>query len=86
MNGDARLSLLTASDLRGGTDEQKRARARDVYLLLLNPQFFMRVFGLFIGESVLELWQYFRDVTAGVEPRLNRLHKGYPFILSLIHI
>ena len=80
MNGDARLSLLTASDLRGGTDEQKRARARDVYLLLLNPQFFMRVFGLFIGESVLELWQYFRDVTAGVEPRLNRLHKGYPFI------
>ena len=82
MNGDARLSLLTASDLRGGTDEQKRARARDVYLLLLNPQFFMRVFGLFIGESVLELWQYFRDVTAGVEPRLNRLHKFYPFIRS----
>jgi len=82
MNGDARLSLLTASDLRGGTDEQKRARARDVYLLLLNPQFFMRVFGLFIGESILELWQYFRDVTAGVEPRLNRLHKFYPFIRS----
>jgi len=82
MNGDARLSLLTASDLRGGTDEQKRARARDVYLLLLNPQFFMRVFGLFIGESVLEVWQYFRDVTAGVEPRLNRLHKFYPFIRS----
>jgi uncharacterized membrane protein YvlD (DUF360 family) len=82
MNGDATLSLLTASDLRGGTDEQKRARARDVYLLLLNPQFFMRVFGLFIGESVLELWQYFLDVTAGVEPRLNRLHKFYPFIRS----
>jgi len=82
MNGDATLSLLTASDLRGGTDEQKRARARDVYLLLLNPQFFMRVFGLFIGESVLEVWQYARDVAAGVEPRLNRLHKFYPFIRS----
>jgi uncharacterized membrane protein YvlD (DUF360 family) len=82
MNGDARLSLLTASDLRGGTDEQKRARARDVYLLLLNPQFFMRVFGLFISESVLEVWQYFRDVASGVEPRLNRLHKFYPFIRS----
>ena len=82
MNGDAALSLLTASDLRGGTDEQKRARAADVYLLLLNPNFFMRVFGLFIGESVLEVWQYFRDVSAGVQPRLNRLHKFYPFIRS----
>jgi uncharacterized membrane protein YvlD (DUF360 family) len=82
MNGDAALSLLTASDLRGGTAEQKRARARDVYLLLLNPNFFMRVFGLFIGESALEVWQYFRDVAAGVQPRLNRLHKFYPFIRS----
>jgi hypothetical protein len=82
MNGDATLSLLTASDLRGGTAEQQRARARDVYLLLLNPNFFMRVIGLFIGESVLEVWQYFRDVAAGVQPRLNRLHKFYPFIRS----
>lgn len=82
MNGDATLSLLTASDLRGGTAEQQRARARDVYLLLLNPHFFMRVLGLFIGESILEVWQYFRDVTAGVQPRLNRLHKFYPFVRS----
>ena len=82
MNGDATLSLLTASDLRGGTPEQQRARARDVYLLLINPQFFMRVLGLFIGESVLEVWQYFRDVSAGVEPRLNRLHKFYPLVRS----
>ena len=82
MNGDATLSLLTASDLRGGTAEQQRARASDVYLLLLNPNFFMRVFGLFIGESILEVWQYIRDVSAGVEPRLNRLHKFYPFIRS----
>lgn len=80
MNGDAEISLLTAADLRGGTPEQKRARARDVYLLLLNPNFFMRVLGLFIGESILEVWQYFRDVMGKVEPRLNRLHKGYPFI------
>lgn len=80
MNGDATLSLLTASDLRGGTAEQQRARARDIYLLLLNPNFFMRVLGLFIGESFLEIWQYIRDISAGVEPRLNRLHKGYPFI------
>jgi uncharacterized membrane protein YvlD (DUF360 family) len=80
MNGDATLSLLTASDLRGGTPEQKRARAADIYLLLLNPNFFMRVIGLFIGEAVTEVWQYGRDVAAGVQPRLNRLHKFYPFV------
>jgi hypothetical protein len=80
MNGDAAISLLTASDLRGGTDEQKRDRARDIYLLLLNPNFFMRVLGQFIGESVLEVWQYIRDIISGVQPRLNRLHKAYPFV------
>ena len=48
-NGDATVSLLTASDLRGGTPEEQRARARDVYTLLLNPNFFLRVIGLVIG-------------------------------------
>jgi uncharacterized membrane protein YvlD (DUF360 family) len=80
MNGDARISLLTAADLRGGTDEQKRARARDIYLLLINPNFFMRVLGMFIGDAILEIYQYTRDVLADTQPRLNRLHKAYPFI------
>ncbi len=80
VNGDASVSLLTASDLRGGTDEQKRARAGDVYLLLLNPNFFMRVIGLYLGEVMLEVWQYARDVVRRTQPRLNRLHKFYPFV------
>jgi uncharacterized membrane protein YvlD (DUF360 family) len=80
VNGDAVLSLLTASDLRGGTAEQKRARARDVYTLLLDPNFFMRVIGQFLGEALLEVWQYLRDVVGGVQPRLNRLHHAYPFV------
>ncbi|HNS38628.1 MAG TPA: phage holin family protein [Promineifilum sp.] len=80
VNGDATISLLTASDLRGGTDEQKRARADDVYLLLLNPNFLMRVIGLFFGEVVLEIWQYTRDLIRNTQPRLNRLHKFYPFV------
>jgi hypothetical protein len=79
-NGDAALSLLTASDLRGGTAEQKRTRARDVYMLLLNPHFFMRVIGLVFGEALLEVGQYTLDVARDVQPRLNRLHKFYPFV------
>ena len=80
VNGDAALSLLTAADLRGGTAEQKRARARDVYTLLLDPNFFMRVIGLVVGESLLEMGQYVGDVVRGVQPRLNRLHKAYPLV------
>ncbi len=83
MNGDASLSLLTASDLRGGTGEQKKARAQDVYLLLLNPNFFMRVIGLVIGEALTEVWQYTRDVLSGVQPRLNRLRHFYPFVRAV---
>jgi len=79
-NGDAAISLLTASDLRGGTPEERRARARDVYTLLLNPNFFLRVIGLVIGEALLEVWQYVRDVAGGVQPRLNRLHNFYPLV------
>lgn len=79
-NGDATVSLLTASDLRGGTPEEQRARARDVYTLLLNPNFFLRVIGLVIGEALLEVWQYVRDVAGDVQPRLNRLHHFYPLV------
>lgn len=82
VNGDADISLLTASDLRGGTPEQRLARAHDVYLLLLNPDFMMRVVGLFVGETLLEVGQYARDVLAGTRPRLNRLRNFYPFVRS----
>ena len=78
LDGDARLALLTATDLTGGQDEEKKARARDIYLLLLNPHFFLRVVGKFIGEALLEIWQYTMDVVRDVQPRLNRLTGFYP--------
>jgi uncharacterized membrane protein YvlD (DUF360 family) len=78
LDGDARLSLLTATDLTGGEDEERKARARDIYLLLLNPHFFLRVVGKFIGEALLEVWQYTTDVVRNVQPRLNRLAGFYP--------
>lgn len=78
LDGDARLSLLTATDLSGGEDEERQARAHDIYLLLLNPHFLLRVVGKFIGEMGLEVWQYSLDVVRGVQPRLNRLSGFYP--------
>ncbi|NOX63507.1 MAG: hypothetical protein GXP42_16410 [Chloroflexi bacterium] len=80
MNGDAKHSLLTLADLQAGDAQQRKERARDIYLLLLNPYFLMRVIVLFLWDALVEVWQYGKAVARGVEPRLNRLHGGYPFI------
>lgn len=80
LNGDAAKSLLTLADLRGGTPEEKRRRAQDIYLLMINPYFIMRTFVLLIGEALLEVWQYYRDRWNNVQPILNRIKHGYPLV------
>ena len=78
MNGDARNSILTLADLRGGSPEEKKQRARDLYLLMLDPYFFTRTIILFLWDILVELWQAFRQRIKNERPRLNRLHKAYP--------
>jgi len=80
MNGDAHKSLLTLADITSGDKEEKKQRARDIYLLMLNPYFFTRTLIFFFADVILELWQGFQQRIHNVEPRLNRLHKGYPFM------
>ncbi len=80
MNGDAAKSLLTLADFRTEDAEQKRRRAEDIYLLMLNPYFFLRTLVLFFGDALLELWQGLRQRVRNVQPRLNRLHRAYPFL------
>ncbi len=80
MNGDAKHSLLTLADLMSGSEQQRAERARDISLLLLNPYFLIRVIVLFLWEALVEVWQYTKAVLRKEEPRLNRLHGGYPFI------
>jgi uncharacterized membrane protein YvlD (DUF360 family) len=79
-SGDAEKSILTFSKILEGTPEDKRKRARDMYLLMRNPTFFMRVLVLFFGDVLLELWQGWQQRRKDVQPRLNRLHNGYPFL------
>ena len=78
--GDAEKSILTASNFKTGTPEEKKRRAEDIYLLALNPYFLMRVIVLFLGDVILEVWQGWRQRSKKVEPRLDRLHKFYPFV------
>ena len=80
MNGDAKKSLLTLAGLRTADEEEKKQRARDVYLLMLDPYFFTRTLVFFLADVIRELWQAWRQRAKDVQPRLNRLHKGYPFI------
>jgi uncharacterized membrane protein YvlD (DUF360 family) len=78
--GDAEKSVLTASNFKTGSPEEKKRRADDIYLLALNPYFLMRVIVLFLGDVILEVWQGWRQRSMKVEPRLDRLHKFYPFV------
>jgi uncharacterized membrane protein YvlD (DUF360 family) len=80
MNGDAEKSILTLADLRGGTPEEKKLRAGDIYLLAVNPYFLMRTLVLLIGDALLEILQYLKARGRNVRPILNRLHHGYPLL------
>jgi uncharacterized membrane protein YvlD (DUF360 family) len=78
--GDAEKSILTASNFKTGSSDEKKRRAEDIYLLALNPYFLMRVIVLFLGEVILEVWQGWQQKRKKVEPRQDRLHKFYPFV------
>lgn len=85
-NGDAAKSLLTLADLRTADGEQKRRRAEDIYLLLLNPYFLTRTVVLCLAYIVRELWEAFRQWQRRVYPRLNRLARFYPFVRALTSV
>jgi uncharacterized membrane protein YvlD (DUF360 family) len=80
MNGDAEKSILTLADLRSGSDEEKRRRAEDIYLLAINPYFLMRTVVLMFGDAILEIYQYLKARSRDVQPRLDRLHHFYPLV------
>jgi uncharacterized membrane protein YvlD (DUF360 family) len=85
-SGDAATSILTFSKILAGTPEDKKQRARDMYLLMRNPYFFIRVLVLFFGDVFRELWEGWQQKRKDVQPRLNRLHKGYPFIRAATNV
>jgi hypothetical protein len=85
-SGDAKKSILTVSKLRTGSEEDKKNRADDIYLLMINPYFFMRTLVLFFSDVIQELWQAWRQKVQDVQPRLNRLHNGYPFLRAATNV
>jgi uncharacterized membrane protein YvlD (DUF360 family) len=85
-SGDADKSILTFSKITGGSAEDKKKRARDMYMLMRNPYFFMRVLVLFFADVIREVWQGWQQRRKNVQPSLNRLHNGYPFLRAATNI
>lgn len=85
-SGDADKSILTFSKIKAGTPEDKKKRARDMYLLMRDPNFMMRTLVLFFGDVIQEVWQYWQQRRQDVQPRLNRLHNGYPFLRAATNV
>ena len=85
-SGDAEKAILTFSRLTTSTKEEKKKRAEDMYLLMRNPYFFMRVLVLFFADVIRELWQYWQQRRKNVQPSLNRLHNGYPFLRAATNV
>ncbi len=79
-NGDAAKSMFTQANLFAASPEEKRRRAQDAALLMLNPYFLAREVAFFFVEVLRELWEAWRQKRKNVWPRLNRLAHGYPFV------
>ncbi|MFN8474484.1 MAG: phage holin family protein [Anaerolineae bacterium] len=80
LNGDASVSLFTMANIFTGTEADKKQRSEDVTLLMFNPYFLTRSIVLFIGETMREVWEGFKQRARNVQPRLNRLEHWYPFV------
>jgi uncharacterized membrane protein YvlD (DUF360 family) len=80
LNGDAEKSLLTMAGLFDADSEERKRRAEDIYLLMLNPYFLTSTLVLFFVDVVREIWQGRQQKRKDVQPRLNRLAHGYPFV------
>lgn len=85
-SGDAKKSILTFSKIKAGSPEEKKERARDLYLLMRNPYFITRVFSLFFLDVFRELWEGWQQKRKNIQPRLNRLHEAYPFLRAATNV
>ncbi|MFX1411018.1 MAG: phage holin family protein [Promethearchaeota archaeon] len=86
MAGDAAKTLLTMSVLTGSNEDMQRRSLEDLYLFWLNPYIFTRSLVLTLWDILVELWQGFQQRIRNVRPRVNRLHKGYPFLRAITNV
>ena len=69
LDGNAQKSLLTLAGLFQADEEERKRRAEDIYLLMLNPYFLTRTIVFFLVDVVREVWQGWQQVRKDVHSR-----------------
>ena len=86
ISGNAEENILTISQLLPKSKEEQKKRDRDLYLLSMRPYLLTKALILTILDAGSEVISYCWDCIRGKEPRLNRLHKFYPFVRGATNI
>lgn len=86
LSGDADKTLLTLSALSDGGQDTAAHRWEDLYLFWLNPYLFTRSVVLTVWDVLVELGQTVRQRVRNVQPRINRLERGYPLLRAITNV
>ncbi len=80
ISGNAEENILTISQMRPKNLEEQKKRDRDLYTLSVRPYLLTKALILTVLDAASEVISYLWDCVRGQQPRLNRLHKFYPFV------
>ena len=86
ISGNAEENILTISQLLPKTREEQKKRDHDLYLLSIRPYFLTKSLILTVLDAGSEVISYYWDCIRGKKPRLNRLHKFYPFVRAATNV
>jgi uncharacterized membrane protein YvlD (DUF360 family) len=78
MMGDADTAVAVMSGIRGRSPEVKARSAKLLNLFFINPYMFERTLTAAVSDLFVEFWQALRQKLRDVQPRVSRLHGGYP--------
>ena len=86
ISGNAEENILTISQLLPKNKEEQKKRDKDLYLLAIRPYLLTKSLILTVVDAGSEVISYFWDCIRGKKPRLNRLHKFYPFVRAATNV
>ena len=86
ISGNAEESILTISQLFPKNKEEQEKRNRDLYLLSIRPYLLTKSLILTVFDAFSEVISYCWDCIRGKKPRINRLHKFYPFVRGATNV
>jgi uncharacterized membrane protein YvlD (DUF360 family) len=86
LSGDAAKSLLTIGALLKEDSRELDRRADDLYLFFLTPSLFARSVILSLYDMAVELWEGYRQRVLNIQPRIDRLGKGYPLLRAVTNV